>query len=490
MPALGRLTVDLARQRQIAFAGAIVGTVFLLSQIPQALTPLRTTVEPEIYLVRLSILLYLFYLPIVAAWFGGRAAGGLVFTAVATAAVLFSWVVSHSSFFLWLIPGYGFLCLILHRTEQHFEDRLSFARVDLEKTVNEKNDLEVEYRQKGESVSIFFEKYSTYYNLRKLAEDFAARISLIELSQLVVTRTLEFIPKGDGCFLALASPNDEKLSLVVSKRSKESAATKRKEGDLFDFWVIRNRKRLLVTDIQKDFRFDARHAASHGEEIRSLISAPLLHEGRVLGTLRLHSAKPESFTPDDLRLLDAIATLASSALSNSMLFEKTQDLAIRDSLTGLYVQRHFFERLREEHHRVLRSKHTLSLLMCDLDHFKVANDRWGHGAGDLMLVRFAEILREKVEGGVVARYGGEEFAVLLPEVAKEKATLLAEKIRKAMESFPFSIRREKVQMTVSIGVASIPVDTLDEEELVRKADEALYQGKREGRNRVIKWESQ
>ena len=105
-----------------------------------------------------------------------------------------------------------------------------------------------------------------------------------------------------------------------------------------------------------------------------------------------------------------------------------------------------------------------------------------------MLVKFAEILREKVEGGVVARYGGEEFAVLLPEVKKEKSALLAEQIRRAMESFAFSIRRQKVQMTVSIGVSSIPVDTLDEEELVRKADEALYQAKHEGRNRVIRWE--
>ena len=102
-----------------------------------------------------------------------------------------------------------------------------------------------------------------------------------------------------------------------------------------------------------------------------------------------------------------------------------------------------------------------------------------------MLVHFAEILKNKVEGGVVTRYGGEEFAVLLPETQKKKAAGLAEQIRKAMEDFSFTIRREKVRMTVSIGVASIPEDTLDEEELVRKADEALYRAKRQGRNRVV-----
>lgn len=480
--------MDLTRQKQLSLFFAILTSFALLSQVPQVLAPLRSTLDPQTYLVRLSLLLYLFYLPIVSAWFGQRLVGGLIFALIAGAAAIFSWAVSHSSFFLWLVPGYGLLCVLLYRMDEGFEGRLSLARVEWEKTVNEKNDLEVDYRQKGESVSIFFEKYSTYYNLRKLAEDFSARISLAGLSNLVVTRALEFIPKGDGCFLSLASPTDEKLSLLASKKIGESSRLKRKAGDLFDLWVIRNRKRLLVTNTQKDFRFDPRQGTSQGEAITSLIAAPLLHEGRVLGTLRLHSARPETFTADDLRLLDAIATLASAALSNATLFEKTQELAIRDSLTGLYVQRYFFDRLREEHHRALRGNHPLSLLMCDLDHFKAANDRWGHGAGDLMLVHFAKILSDKVESGVVARYGGEEFAVLLPGAVKEKASVLAEQIRKAMGDSSFTIRRAKVQMTVSIGVGEIPTDTLDEEDLIRKADEALYRAKRGGRNRTVLWE--
>lgn len=499
--------MDLTRQKQLSLAGAIVAGFVLLYEIPQPLASLRTTLDPETYLIRLTLLLYLLYIPIVAAWFSRGLAGGLIFALIASAAALFSWTVSHSPYFLWLIPGYGFLCLVLYRTEQRSEEQLSVSRVELEKCTAEKNDLEVEYRHKGESISVFFEKYSTYYNLRKLAEDFSGRISLTELTHLVVGRALEFIPKGDGALLALAYPSEEKLCLTAWKEGgsaprqspgagsssgrppldQPAPAVKRRVGDVFDFWVIRNRKRLLVTDTQKDFRFEPRAVTAEGEEIRSLISAPLLHEGKVLGTLRLQSKRPETFGPDDLRLLDAISTLASAALSNGMLFEKTQELAIRDSLTGLYIQRHFFERLKEEHRRALRSGHVMSLLMCDLDHFKAVNDRWGHGAGDLMLIRFAEILRENVQTGVVARYGGEEFSVLLPEMAKEKAALVAEQIREAMETSPFSIRREKIQMTVSIGVACIPEDTLDDEELVRKADEALYRAKREGRNRVARW---
>lgn len=479
--------MDLPRQKHLCLAGAILVSFVLLYQIPQSLAALRTTVDPETYLVRLTLVLFLFFLPIVAGWFSHGPAGGLIFALVASAASLFVWSISRSHYFLWLMPAYAGLGLVLHRMDLRFVELLAVMRVETEKCAGAKNDLEVEYRQKGESISIFFEKYSTYYNLRKLAEDFTGRLSLGELSQLVVGRALEFIPKGDGAFLALAYPSEQKLCLTAFKKLGVSSGTRRKEGDLFDFWVIRNRKRLLVTDTQKDFRFEPRQAGAGGEEIRSLISAPLLHEGKVLGTLRLQSKDAETFGPDDLRLLDAIATLASAALSNAMLFEKTQELAIRDSLTGLYIQRHFFERLKEEHRRALRVNHPLSFLMCDLDHFKAVNDRWGHGAGDLMLIQFAEILREKVRDGILARYGGEEFAVLLAETDKEKAAFLAEEIRKAMEQYPFTIRRERIQMTVSIGVAGLPVDTLDEEELVRRADEALYQAKREGRNRVVSW---
>ena len=473
------------RRKQLSLVFALLTAFFLLSQIPQSLVALRTTVDPETYLTQIFFLLYLMFLPIAAGWYSSRITGGIFFTVLACGASIFGWAVAHSSYFFWPMAGYLLLLFLLYRIEQRFEELLAVSRVESEKCMTTKNDLEVEYRHKGESISIFFEKYSTYYNLRKLAEDFAGLLSLHELSQLVVGRSLDFIPRGDGAFLTLAYPSEESLRLTAFKNLTPRASSKRKQGDLFDHWVLRNRKRLLIIDTQKDFRFSPQDVKSQGEEIRSLISAPLLHEGKVLGTLRLQSQKPEVFAPDDLRLLDAISTLASAALSNAMLFEKTQELAIRDSLTGLYIQRYFFERLHDEHRRVLRGGHQLSLLMCDLDHFKAANDRWGHGAGDLMLVKFSEILREKVTNGLIARYGGEEFAVLLPELTKEKAAVIGEQIRQAMESFPFTIRRERIQMTVSIGVAGMPQDTLDDEELIRKADEALYQAKREGRNRVI-----
>jgi diguanylate cyclase (GGDEF)-like protein len=298
-----------------------------------------------------------------------------------------------------------------------------------------------------------------------------------------VDRAMDFIPRGDFAKVALAHGEERKLPVVARRRLRPVGNWTAKQGDLFDFWCIKNRKRLIVMDTQEDFRFVLSDTEKK-DNVRSLIVAPLFHEGRVAGTLAIHATRPNVFSHDDLRLLDAIATLASSAISNAMLYEKTEELAIKDSLTGLFVRRYFFERLKEEHRRALLNQKNLSFLMCDLDHFKECNDQFGHQGGDLMLVQFSEILRQCLKGSLLARYGGEEFAILLPETTKAEATKIAEQIRKAVEKSQFNIRREAVNMTVSIGVANLPDDTLDAENLVQKADQALYRAKREGRNRV------
>jgi diguanylate cyclase (GGDEF)-like protein len=355
--------------------------------------------------------------------------------------------------------------------------------IEQEKYEDETNNLGIAFKAKGEGISTFFEKYSTYYNLRKLAEELTASLSWSDLAQKAVDRAMDFIPRGDFAKVALAHGEDKKLPVVAKRRLRPVGNWSAKQGDVFDFWCIKNRKRLIIMDTQEDFRF-VLNDAERKDNVRSLIVAPIFHEGRVAGTIAIHATHPSVFSYDDLRLLDAIATLASSAISNAILFAKTEELAIKDSLTGLFVRRYFFDRLKEEHRRALLNQKSLSFLMCDLDHFKECNDHFGHQGGDLMLVQFAEILRQCLKGSLLARYGGEEFAILLPETTKTEAVKIAEQIRKAVEKTEFHIRREQVKMTVSIGVANLPDDTLDAENLVQKADRALYQAKREGRNRV------
>ncbi len=472
-------------KRRVFFVFSLLVTFFLTYQIVNSLSVLRDTVSPEFYLVRIALDLAAFFFPILGGWVSFRFVGGVVFAFFASIMVFFVGSVSSSPVFVWFLLEYGALCYLLFHTDQAFENQIAGISVDREKYQNERNDLEVAHKAKGEGISILFEKYSTYYNLRKLAEELSKSLSVAELAQIIANHAMNLIGRGTVVILALTDAEGQRLTMMAFRTHKKSGweASRYQGGDIFDFWVIKNQRRLIVTHGHQDFRFDVKEV-TRLEDVNSLIITPILHERRVIGTLRINSSETETFSNDDLRLLDTIAVLASSALANAMLFERTQELAIKDSLTGLYVRRYFYDRLKEEHRRSLMTHRPLSILMCDLDHFKDCNDRYGHGAGDLMLIQFAQILKQTSENAIVSRYGGEEFSFLLPETSKEEATLMAEKIRSTIEKNPFVVRRERIDMTVSIGVANMPDDALDLESLVQKADQALYQAKRQGRNRV------
>lgn len=167
-------------------------------------------------------------------------------------------------------------------------------------------------------------------------------------------------------------------------------------------------------------------------------------------------------------------------------------LARTDALTGIANRRAFFDVLGVEFRRSRRYGRELSVMMLDLDRFKVVNDRWGHPFGDYVLRRTAEeITRHIRESDLLGRYGGEEFVVAVPETGTQSAVAAAEKLRRAIEAVEFRsdgvppAGDPPVRITISIGVASLPVeDDQDEFVLIRRADQALYEAKRTGRNRV------
>jgi diguanylate cyclase (GGDEF)-like protein len=163
----------------------------------------------------------------------------------------------------------------------------------------------------------------------------------------------------------------------------------------------------------------------------------------------------------------------------------TQELAIRDGLTGLYVHRHLLQRLQEEILRAFRSNGPLSLVLMDIDWFKKYNDQFGHISGDLVLKQLGKRLQDLTEpGDIAARYGGEEFALVLPGRDAKGAFLKAEKIRQSVESEIFWLRQQPTRVTLSLGVATFPASAKDREDLIRLADQALYKAKAGGRNQT------
>lgn len=164
-----------------------------------------------------------------------------------------------------------------------------------------------------------------------------------------------------------------------------------------------------------------------------------------------------------------------------------QRLSQTDPLTGLFNRRGLDERMQIEILRAKRYRHPLSVVMIDIDHFKNYNDAHGHLEGDVILKQVAELFRIHVrETDVVARFGGEEFLILLTETAKAEALEVAEKIRAAVSVWPFphAGTQPEGKLTISLGVATSSADLSEAQELIDKADHALYGAKNAGRNRV------
>jgi len=243
---------------------------------------------------------------------------------------------------------------------------------------------------------------------------------------------------------------------------------------------------MLVPDVSAEPRFLEQESfwQPHG----AFICVPLRIKGRgVIGVLSAQKPDPHGFGQGDLDLFYAVANQVATALENAQLYERTRELTTRDDLTGLFNRRHFFDHLEKEVQRARRYQRVFSLLMLDLDDFKHYNDTHGHLKGDEALKEVARLLQAATRrADLVARFGGEEFVVLLPETNTLKATVAAEKIRAAMEVYPFDGRSTQPdgKLTVTIGVATFPEDSKDTVELMNLADRALYAGKLKGGNCV------
>jgi diguanylate cyclase (GGDEF)-like protein len=252
------------------------------------------------------------------------------------------------------------------------------------------------------------------------------------------------------------------------------------------------------------------------------LNVPLLYKGLPLGLMRLIETREERhFSSDEIELARGIGEQGALAFQNARLYGSLERLAITDGLTGLHNHRYFYERLAQEVARAARYQLPLSLLMLDVDDFKLFNDHFGHRAGDALLHDLGALLiaqtREKVD--LVARYGGEEFAVILPSTGVDGATsaalrlrdavqgdgvesglaapvrpgsggdgaaarVVGERIRRRVESEGFVAGEQPPVVTVSVGVASLHEHASTVDGLVDEADRGLYRPKALGKNCV------
>ena len=328
-----------------------------------------------------------------------------------------------------------------------------------------------------------------------LMQDLARDLGSLESREMIPKRLMSAVEKilnaGEASFF-LPTVDGKKLKLHLSyglpPQLTKDLSINMGEG-FIGYTAV---KRVIMT--KKDFAKESNIVRERIEEtthsgLNTQMCAPLYFRDELIGVVNL--AKMDVCTELEKVIMRTMASIGAMAMENAKLFEKTQHLADTDGLTQLFNKRKFKELLEIEASRITRYKdigHMLSFIMFDIDHFKSYNDQHGHPAGDEVLRRIGQLLRENTRQiDIPARYGGEEFIIIVPHVNKEGAFRLAERIRYLVEKekFPGEETQPGGKLTISGGIASYPEDASDTETALESADKALYAAKRAGRNKVL-----
>lgn len=244
--------------------------------------------------------------------------------------------------------------------------------------------------------------------------------------------------------------------------------------------VLESGKSIMENNVDREA-----HVFAKGREVSSLICIPLYTKARKYGLVLVEHKHAGAFDKDNVRLLETIGQQVGIALENAGLYQKMQELATIDGLTGIYNRLYFQERLEKEFREAELKSYPLSLAIFDIDFFKKINDTYGHIFGDKVLKNISERVKASIgKNDLLARFGGEEFILMFPNTTLAQAVDKVELLRLDIEKTPIRDNLVTACITVSFGVSSYPQSAVSHNELLKTADNALYDAKAAGRNCV------
>jgi diguanylate cyclase (GGDEF)-like protein/putative nucleotidyltransferase with HDIG domain len=292
----------------------------------------------------------------------------------------------------------------------------------------------------------------------------------------VFSARLEKIVSYSTCILFLQRTDSTEIeSAYVAGRHAELFRGRRMNSEAgISGWVVANRTPMHNCDPQLDF---IAMKADVPEKYRTAIVVPLIKDDQMIGALALYSASHPSYDADNLRLVEAVAKLASDAIANAVHHQRTETSALTDPITALPNARALRYRIEEEIDRARRHRDIFSVVMMDLDGFKGVNDRFGHQAGDYLLMELARLLLAQVRSSdFVSRYAGDEFVAIV-HAGPEEAQELVRRIQRKVDQQDFGFGITSGTVGISIGFATFAVDGETFDELLIAADRAMYTNK-------------
>jgi diguanylate cyclase (GGDEF)-like protein len=319
--------------------------------------------------------------------------------------------------------------------------------------------------------------------LKRIARNLTSSLEFTTVLDAVVREAVSLVPDAQDAHIYVYS--DGKLdfgsALYADGTKNHALAEPRRDG--LTYTVATQKRMIIVEDMQKHPIYSNAPKDWKG----SIIGIPLMMGSRVVGVMNLARHTPGSFTEMEIRLLSLLADQAAIAILNARLHEAVSHQARSDSLTGLPNRRALDERLDEEIHRAKRSGVSFSVVMMDLDGFKVINDTLGHEVGDEVLSTIALSFQKALRAtDFLARYGGDEMTLILPDTDWPQVLTVTDKIQEELRQLIFELpNNEKFSLGVTGGVAVYPRHSREPAGLLRAADEALYSAKRHKRGQFI-----